>query len=225
MKTCVFLTGRIKTWQKNLQDFKNHLSNYDYDVYASLNCDLNDDDANLIFKESFMKDVICQPTNYPNWLDEMKINCFEHQKFNFFSQCFHRYLVFQELKKIKIYERYIFTRIDLITKDVLPLINCQTNEIFFPKSHRHGLDHNLVNDHKLFYDKDVPLINDQILICNYDSASSVSNLFLEIKNMYFNENIWWHPETMLHSYLKKKNIELNMFDFDYELDPERNKPS
>lgn len=225
MKTCVFVTGRVKTWQKNLPHFKKQLENYDYEVHASLNCELDDSDAIQLSEQSFVTDVICQPTLYPEWLKDYETNCMEHQKFNFFSQCFHRYLVFQESKKINVYDRYIFTRMDIINDKSLPLVDFANSTVYCPNSHMHGFRHVLVDDMKMYFDEKLELINDQILICNFEGASSIANLYLEFVNMYIYENIWWHPETMLYEHLQKRNIKIETFDFDYILDPERNKPS
>jgi len=225
MKTCVFVTGRIKTWQDNFKSFTKHLENYDFDLYASLNCDINDKDANELSNLHFVKDVICHPTKYPKWLQDLEINCFLHQKFNFYSQCFHRFLVYNESKKFKIYDRYIFTRMDLITNQSLPKIKEYSDIVYCPKNNMHGLNSVVQNNVKFFFNDDVPLINDQILICNKNNVSSVANLFLEMTNMHSKQNVWWHPETMLHTYLNKKNIKIKTFDFEYTLDPKRNKPS
>ena len=225
MKTCVFVTGRVKTWQKNLHHFKKQLENYDFEVYASLNSELDNQDAIKLSEESFITDVICQPTVYPDWLKNYAINCMEHQKFNFFSQCFHRYLVFQESKKTKIYDQYIFTRMDIINESALPLVEFEKNTVYCPSSHMHGFKHSVIDNKRIYCEEKLELINDQILICDLEGASSIASLYLDFVNMYIHDNIWWHPETMLHVHLEKRKINIQTFDFDYILDPERNKPS
>ena len=223
MKTCVLLSGRIKTWQKNYESLKQSLINYDYDIFASLNTTDTDPDAIEFSELENVKDVICSETVYPKWYENVNFYSIDSSKNSLYSQCYHRMLVFTESRNFSIYDRYIFTRADLITQDSIPLIAPLDKNIYCPKINMHGLECKIIGEHKVFQNNDVPLINDQILVCNYDAASTVAGLFYELHNMYFYKNIWWHPETMLHEYLKTRNFEINNFDFSYILDPERKK--
>ena len=43
-RAAILLAGRIKGWQLCVKDFENAFSNYDYDIYCSLNCTEEDED-------------------------------------------------------------------------------------------------------------------------------------------------------------------------------------
>ena len=214
--TCVLIYGRIKSWKESYESFRLSLENFNYDIYCSLNVELDDVDAKDYSTMPFVKKVICIPTPFPDVLKSVKKNVVLAHRENIFSANFHRFMSFKISTDTKIYKRYIFFRADILTESCLPSFFPEKHKLYCPKKYRYGMKDSL--EPKLLVDENI--LNDQIMICDYDVACVVADTYINIFDLY-SRNIPFHPETLIMNQCADYGIEFDYFDFDYELNPNR----
>ncbi len=214
--TCVLLSGRIKSWKDSYQSFANALSDFDYDIFCSLNTAFDDKDAIEFSKMPFVKQVACLPTPYPEVLNHVNTRVIVAHRENIYSANFHRYLAFHNSLKFKKYKRYIFYRADILSENFLPKFELQEKTLYCPKKYRYGMRDSEV----LKPAEDEEILNDQIMICDFNVASVIADTLTNIFDLYA-RNIPFHPETLLMNQCSDYGIEFDYFDFDYELNPNR----
>jgi hypothetical protein len=214
--TCVILSGRIKSWKDSYHCFINSLSNFDYDVFCSLNTDFDDIDAFEFSKMPFVKEVACLQTPYPEVLNLVNQNVIVAHRKNIYSANFHRYSAFLNSMKYKKYKRYVFYRADILSENFLPKFELQEKTLYCPKKFRFGMRDS--EEIKLLEDEEI--LNDQIMICDYAVASVIVDTLVNIFDLY-TRNIPFHPETLLMNQCTDYGINFDYFDFDYELNPNR----
>ena len=64
-------------------------------------------------------------------------------------------------------------------------------------------------------------INDQICITNQKTIEIYLNIYNYIDKYLNEDNILFHPETLLHYHLIKNNININFFEYNYNLNSKR----
>lgn len=214
--TCVLIYGRIRSWKESYESFRHSLDNFNYDIYCSLNVEFDDSDALEYSKMPFVKKVMCMPTPFPEVLKHVDRNVVVAHRENIFSANFHRYMSFKNSIDDKKYDRYIFYRADILTESQIPKLIPENNTLYCPKKYRYGMR----DSGETHYIGNEEILNDQIMICNYDVACVIADTYINIFDLY-SRNIPFHPETLLMNQCVDFGVEFKYFDFDYELNPNR----
>jgi len=214
--TCVLIYGRIVSWKESYDSFRSSLENFNYDIYCSLNVNLDDSDAKEYSKMPFVKKVLCMPTPYPEVMKQVDRNVIVAHREKIFSANFHRYMSLKNSIDDRKYERYIFYRADILTESHIPKFTPKKNTLHCPKKFRFGMRDS--TEPKLLENEEI--FNDQVMICDYDVACVISDTYVNIFDLY-SRNIPFHPETLLMNQCIDFGVEFDYFDFDYELNPNR----
>jgi hypothetical protein len=129
-------------------------------------------------------------------------NNIKWNNYNTCSMYYHNMMAFNKLSHLKP-DIVIKFRSDVIPNSEFPDIIPEKNTIYHPKKH-------IFNG-----------INDQIALGDYESMKIYCDLYNHLENYVVNDHCAFHPETLLHFHLKKQNISIKTFDFDYELSRNR----
>lgn len=204
MKIALYIAGRSKCYDKWLITQLNNTS-YNIDIFASLNEDYN---------EKFIKDINPLKYNFEKYIlpDKYTNVTFSHESTkpqNMCSMFYHNKKAFELIEAYSIdnninYDIIIKFRPDFMV-DNLPLIcKIDTNSVYTP-------------NHSIF---GWPGINDMMAFGDYNSMKIYSNCYDYI-DTYINNNIRFHPETILRHHLDTNLININEIDYQYSLDPDR----
>jgi hypothetical protein len=220
-RAAILLAGRIKGWQLCVKDFENAFSNYDYDIYCSLNCTEEDEDFLEFSKYKNVKKI--QATLTDSYVDYSSYYMTkDHPAARSVSMFLHNKLAFDLIEEE--YDVYIKARNDFHCSDInleknensrIPIISKEElNKLWTPDTWQYG-------NHKF-------LINDQFAASNYENMKKYCYLIDHLKELIdsFPEHGKKFPEeytneTALAMYVDKLNMKISKFKFNYFLSATR----
>lgn len=220
----ITINGRFNCHQENLfpKIIKYLNENRDewIDIHIAINDNkknidtyLNDKYMNYPFIASFSCDKWIIPDKYMNYPIFEKV--YSINKRNLISSFYTNKLISKQLLSSQInYNLVMKYRPDIINNDDLPnlksflsLVN--NNNIFVPSIRNYGFQG---------YN-----INDQICITDNNLIHKYLNVYDYIDKYIIEDNIVLQSETLLHYHLKKNNIQIERFNYEYDLNSNRSK--
>lgn len=210
MKVAIYYSGRVEhakaAYLKNKEQILQIGNKYNVMHFASLNESVNSNEFIEIFKNDFgiTEDQInIEKTIVPSDIQELKIPV-SGKLNNMFSMFYHN---MKSLELIKKYQEKHNCKFDIVVKYRADIFS--GTPLAFPTT---------VKENTIYIPdgSDWGGINDQIAFGDFSSMQKYSDCVLQFQDL--GQSIRrYHPESILKAYLKKSNLSIQRFKFDYTL--------
>ena len=205
MNIALYISGRSKLYDKwlikQLQNNKEHK----IDIFSSFNEDENKDFNNLINPVCVKWEKYTLPGKWSNISHKHESTKPQNMCSMYYNNKRSFELIEEHMKNNNIkYDLIVKYRPDIMREDLPNFFITENNEVYTPDEHIFGW----------------PGINDMIAFGNFESMKVYSNMY-DCIDEYINNNVLFHPETMLRYHLDNKGITIKNFKYKYDLDKER----
>lgn len=220
----LIINGRLTCYEENLIPVIFNYLNKNKDEWIDVHINLNENKDKLkeylnypYINLPFIKTIDCNKYDTNDYYINFPNNKCQNPH-TLMSSFYTLMKAFVQLNYYKIrnkinYDLIIKYRPDIITNELPDLktflfLKNRSNEIYTPFTAIFGFNYKS---------------NDQIAIGNYDSMSVYCSIYPYIDNYLKDEKFGiYHPETLLANHLFVFDIKINLFDFNYSLNPNRN---
>jgi hypothetical protein len=211
MKTAIFFSGRITTYEDSVYWLKPLIDKYNADCFCSLNSnsidafiklfnikkyyleefELNEQEEDLYKKSIFP--ALIYITNVKN-VASMFYNHYKNM------ELIDQYQIENNIK----YDMILYLRSDILPEYHLDIqFKLEKNTVYIP------------------LDNDWGGVNDQMAFGDYESMKKYTSLYQHLNNYIKNKVVNYHPETMLNYHLKNMDLNIVRIYYPYKLNKQR----
>ena len=207
MKIAVIFSGRIKSYEQQLEYLMNLQNKFNLDFYCSINqenIDLYHQNFLNLFK---VKEYNFEKSEYNEEWNKYNSKYCVNKK-NTVSRFYNDYKCFKLIEQYQYennfkYDIILKFRADIVSTNEFNFIeNIEKNTIYIPNEYDHcGL-------------------NDQIAYGNFDTMKIYCDIYNQIENLC-KEGVDFHPESLVLNQILKNNIRIIRFNYYYHLNNNR----
>lgn len=205
MSVAVLLSGRIVTgdYDETVRRLKCTFDGYDVTYFVSVNASVHNTEYTKRFAEELGRVYVnIEETNCPfdyTIYTKKKETCYEHVYSMFYhnKRCFEMAVEYMEQYKTR-FDVIVKYRSDIRNEYELRIIQAGDNTIYIPE----GYDYNGLNDNIAYGNIES--------MCKYTKCVDYISYLCECGTVY-------HPETILDTYLKLVQVDIERIQFPYEI--------